>query len=135
MLLNNDYLLSFLFTSIPSIAMAGYRFPYTHNEELDILKYIIDNEAYSRLRGNMLWQEMEAAGVGKQRTKQSLKEHFRKVIANRLSRVYYELSELELMRIRLGYQSTAVNRKYVKDDDEKGVDLSRTPPSSEDEDE
>lgn len=118
--------------------MSGYRPPYTHQEELDILNYIIEHKAYDRLRGKALWVEMEEAEVGKDRTHHSLKEHFRKYMASRLTKSFYEIDDAELKKIRLAYQSTSVGTRaktVAKNKGrmrrkEEGVDLNKSPPSS-----
>lgn len=116
--------------------MSGYRPPYTRQEEVNILKYIIENDAYYRLRGRALWQEMEEAGVGKDRTHHSLKEHFRKAMAPRLNKKYYGvIDDKDLFKIKQGYQASAVGRKKIDEkkgntEQKKEIDLSKTPPTS-----
>lgn len=116
--------------------MSGYRLPYSRQEEVDILKFIIENDAYYRLRGRAIWQEMEKAGVGKQRTHQSLKEHFRKFMANRLNKNYYGIvDEKLLMKIKQGYVASAVGAADMSTTEEKKqADLSKTPPTSDSDD-
>lgn len=38
---------------------------YTRCEKESIIRYIIENEEYDRLKGNALWREMEDAKVRK----------------------------------------------------------------------
>lgn len=93
--------------------MSGYRKPYTRVEEREILNYIIEHNAYNRLRGISLWQEMEKANIG-ERSYQSLKEHFRKVIIGKVcdkQRNYYRLDEDKVEKIISGYQATAKDEK------------------------
>lgn len=116
--------------------MAGYKRPYTRDEELDILRYICFKKAYYQLRGNVIWRQMEEEGVIK-RTEQSMKEHFRKQMVGKLNKHYYqEIDKEELQKIRLGYESTAVGANYRREyrPQRREADLSRTPPESDDSD-
>lgn len=113
--------------------MSGYRPPYTLQEEEEILKFIIRNKCYLRLRGRAVWQEMEKEGVGNERTYQSLKEHFRMYMAKRLNSSHYVLIDAnELMKIKRGYLATAVG---ANPDRKKNVvrkiqdDLNKTSPT------
>lgn len=90
--------------------MSGYRRSYTRSEEMEILKYIIDHEAYYRLRGRAVWREMQEAGVGRERTHESLKEHFKKSMAGRLSQNFYDIDEKKLFLIKQGYMATSVSK-------------------------
>lgn len=95
--------------------MSRHRYPYSKQEEKEIINYIINRKAYNRLRGIEFWQEMEKANIGENRTYQSLKEHFRKIIFRRLNRKnYYELREENLNNIKLGYRATAAGRRIIK---------------------
>lgn len=89
--------------------MSGYRKPYTKEEELAILKYIVANKGYTLLRGREFWQNMEAATVT-DRTWQSMKEHFRKVMVGNLNSSYYKhIHPAELGRIRRGLDATMLD--------------------------
>lgn len=88
------------------------RRPYTRKEENEILHYITENEVHYDLRGNAVWKNMVQAGVGQSRTYQSLKEHFRRFIVDRLHKKYFNIDENHIERIRRGYHATAIaNRK------------------------
>lgn len=87
--------------------MAGYRKPYSKKEETKMLQYIIDNQAYTLLRGRAFWEGMEESRIT-ERSWQSLKEHFRKVIVPKLRSNYYnDIILPERMRIYSGFNSTA----------------------------
>lgn len=86
--------------------MVGYRLPYTKNEEEMMLQFIIDQNAYCVLRGISFWKLMENQEFTN-RTYQSLKEHFRKVIINKLlSPTWYKIPEEEKIKIFSCYKST-----------------------------
>lgn len=57
---------------------------YTKVEKEAILKYIIDKNEFSRVRGRTMWQEMEKRGTCPNRTWQSMKEHFLKTLITQL---------------------------------------------------
>lgn len=56
------------------------RVSYTRAEKEAILKYIIDKNEYSRVKGRAVWQEIEKKGICPNRTWQSMKEHFLKTL-------------------------------------------------------
>lgn len=115
--------------------MAGYRPVYTHKEDVAIIQYIIQEKGYYNLRGNAFWKKMEEARVTQQRTYQSLKEHFRKKIINKLHKAYFrEIDEEELQKIKRGYNGTALENKQSEPPPVKEADLSKTPPTSSDSD-
>jgi len=60
------------------------KLPYCKKEQLEIVEWIVKYSAYKLLRGNMVWQRMEEVGVGRGRSWQSLKEHFRKAVINQI---------------------------------------------------
>ena len=72
------------------------RDPYTNTEEASIVKDIIDNRGYNRLKGNQFWQECKERGIACQgnRTWQSMKERFRKKISPNIHK--YNLTNEEL---------------------------------------
>lgn len=82
--------------------MSGYQPEYTLEEELAILKFIIEKEAYHILRGTTIWIEMEEAQITNNRTWQSLKEHFRKQMSNRLFVTGHELDFDDVVKIDQG---------------------------------
>ena len=58
------------------------RKPYSRREQESIVKDIVKNRAYNRLRGIEYWKDMEIEkrACGGDRTWQSMKEHFRKKV-------------------------------------------------------
>lgn len=90
--------------------MSGYRKPYTKEEEEAILKFIVEKEGYTSLRGCHFWETMEAAKVT-ERTWQSMKEHFRKFMVANLNSTYYRhIHPAELNRIRRGYGTSSTRK-------------------------
>ena len=59
------------------------RDPYSKREEESIVRDIVENRAYNKLKGNQYWKECEDRGLAckGRRTWQSMKERFRKKIA------------------------------------------------------
>ena len=60
------------------------KMPYCKNEQQEILDWIVENEAFKGLKGNEIWKKMEEENVGRGRSWQSLKEHFRKTLIGQL---------------------------------------------------
>ena len=57
---------------------------YCKNEQQEIIDWIVKNEAYKSLKGNEIWKQMQEDNVGRGRTWQSLKEHFRKTLIGQI---------------------------------------------------
>ena len=74
----------------------GGREPYTRKEEASIVKDIVDNRAYNKLKGVQYWRDCEDRGFACKgnRTWQSMKERFRKKIGPNIH--IYELTDQEL---------------------------------------
>ena len=60
------------------------KMPYCKNEQQEILDWIVKNEEFKALKGNEVWKKMEEENVGRGRTWQSLKEHFRKTLIGQI---------------------------------------------------
>ncbi|XP_042218202.1 uncharacterized protein LOC121863567 isoform X1 [Homarus americanus] len=73
-------------TRSPSSAVKLKRSPYTVKEDMKILQYINDNEAFSEVKGRDFWQRMEKDDIVQTRTWQSLKERFRMRILPNIKR-------------------------------------------------
>ena len=58
--------------------------PYCKKEQIQIVEWIIKYNAFKSLGGNSVWQRMEEARVGRGRSWQSLKEHFKKVVIGQI---------------------------------------------------
>jgi len=57
---------------------------YTEEEDLNILKYIEENQMFENVKGRKVWQEIEEKNILEGRTWQSMKERFRKVMMTRI---------------------------------------------------
>ncbi|XP_068218756.1 uro-adherence factor A-like [Palaemon carinicauda] len=78
----------------------GTRKPYSKNEDVQILKYIIKHKGYDQLGGNLLWQDMETSKTIPGRSWHSLKERFRKRIVHCLPKyVKYGFNQSHLRRL------------------------------------
>lgn len=74
---------------------------YTMREMKDIVKYIVNNNAYAETKGRLLWQNY-AATTKTNRTWQSLKETFLKRILPDIANPYYELTQEQINSFRSG---------------------------------
>ncbi|KAB0796061.1 hypothetical protein PPYR_10122 [Photinus pyralis] len=95
--------------------MSGYRPRYTTDEEIQMLRFIIQSEGYWQLRGKSFWQRMERE-IMTGRTWQSLKEHFRKVVVHDLAHPKFKLAAKEVKLIKYGYHSSAADSTPRKRD-------------------
>src|SRR5699024_1501011 len=87
---------------------------YTIDEDNNILKYIIQSERYAEIKGIQLWRDMANEKVNVDRSWQSMKERFRKHIANNLA-VYVEMYHLEdrvveLLEDNINYESAGTTK-------------------------
>merc|ERR1712111_69130 len=82
---------------------------FSFEEDLAILRFIVDTKRYSEVKGNVLWEAMEKAKVCPGRTYQSMKERFRRRIVPKLEKFKTKLSDLELKKIR-EYSTTDAKR-------------------------
>ncbi|CAB4056278.1 unnamed protein product [Lepeophtheirus salmonis] len=82
--------------------------PYSHDEQVDILKFIISHGKHNKLKDINTWREMEADGVcSGLRAATSLKEHFRKQILPRIHvKTYPQFSEEDLNKILRGWKGS-----------------------------
>ena len=58
---------------------------YSKEEDVKILNFIIKNKRFSDIRGNELWKVIEARHLLEDRSWQSMKERFRKIILPKIS--------------------------------------------------
>merc|ERR1719203_3207 len=77
-------------TNASSVSSGG-RNPYTVNEDLKIVKFIVETKRYDETGGNSLWKTMEERKVVPNRSWSSLKERFRKVIMGNIDQ--FEMAE------------------------------------------
>jgi hypothetical protein len=81
---------------------------YTRGEDLNILRFIAENERFEDVRGNEVWHVMEERKVVEGRSWQSMKERFKKVILKRI--MTYNLGEIE-KRFKRKIKKRKVKRK------------------------
>ncbi|KAF2883349.1 hypothetical protein ILUMI_22851 [Ignelater luminosus] len=121
--------------------MAGYKPPYTSDEQKKILRYIIDSKGYYSLRGRRFWQEMVESGTV-ERTWQSAKEHFLKQLYPQVHNPRFQLSDEEIQLIKTGYiesgqssvnKSNKTNASRSESENTKTVDLTSYVDSSDEE--
>lgn len=67
---------------------------YLPEEDVQILMYIIENDAFDHVKGKSLWMKMATNGVSGKHTWQSLKDHFRRKIVPQIHD-YVEAYELD----------------------------------------
>lgn len=77
--------------------------PYSQKEEKIILDFIIEQQAFNLLKTNSFWKQLESKNL-LDRTYQSMKEHFRKVILLQLHYPFYELTPEIRQQITNGYR-------------------------------
>lgn len=105
---------------------------YCQTEEKKIVDYIIEHDAFHRIKGDKLWKEMEASEIILKRSWQSLKEHFRKHIIYDLHLPRYNLDEKNLQLFREYFYRQSVKRG--KNKTQNNVTYECTLPSSSDDD-
>jgi len=74
--------------------------PYCKKEQQEMVDWVVKYSAFKLLKGNLVWQRMEHAGVGRGRSWQSLKEHFRKGIIGQIHT--FGLSRIEVNHFKVG---------------------------------
>lgn len=72
--------------------MSGYRKPYTREEEIEIVRYILDSDEVYKIKGREFWMEMEKNRPEMERTWQSIKEHFLKKMSIKINMGDYNLT-------------------------------------------
>lgn len=82
---------------------------YSEDEYMEILNYIMEKQEYHRLRGDVLWKEMECSGVckAKNRSWGSMKETFRKRIYPRLILRQIKIPADQFYAINIAYERGA----------------------------
>lgn len=104
--------------------MSGYKRPYEIEEEYAILKFIVANKAYLALRGTDIWKKLEEDKIT-DRTWQSMKEHFRMTMIDKLNSTNYKhIHPAELGRIRRGFETS--KRDKGVNNDEKPMEGKQT---------
>ncbi|KAE9526713.1 hypothetical protein AGLY_013361 [Aphis glycines] len=90
------------------------RMPYSHKEEISIVKYIIKNNYAFNVTGVTMWQKMERDRVCKYRTWQSMKQRYVKHIKFDLNSGNHRfpfLSPEELKLLRLGLNIEKIDKE------------------------
>jgi len=83
---------------------------YSTAEDWKILDFICENKRFADTGGNSLWKQMEEANLLENRTWQSMKERFRKVLLKNIDS--YELSEDNLRRFKAGGEPRVLQRRH-----------------------
>lgn len=107
----------------------GGREPYTTKEEASIVKDIVDNRAYNKLKGVQYWKDCEERGFACKgnRTWQSMKERFRKKIGPRIH--IYDLTDQELGYFRKCLDGIPVDLSSSEDDECDSEAETEVPPN------
>ena len=63
---------------------------YTQQEDLKIIKFILDNKRLADVKGNVVWKVMEDRKVVDDRSWQSLKERYKKYISKNIKKYSLE---------------------------------------------
>lgn len=85
---------------------------YTDAEEKAMMNYILQNNQISRLKGDQLWKEMEQQNVVN-RTWQSMKQHFRKIMIQNIRSEKYNLDQKTIDEIEVWfYNQPPAGKKY-----------------------
>ncbi|UXI14814.1 hypothetical protein NH340_JMT00757 [Sarcoptes scabiei] len=81
---DNDLNLKAEFNNQNYFRANNLKLPYTEEEDFLILRYIITTNRYSEIKGKKLWIDMENDRICPNRTWQSMKERYRRIIAPNL---------------------------------------------------
>ena len=101
---------------------------YSREEEVKILDFIIEHNAFSQVKGISLWKIMEATQVLQGRSSQSMKERFRRHILPKLNN-YKHLSKTD----RQNFRNPPCQEYYSKGSKEKSQPTSPDVTNIEDE--
>ena len=88
------------------------------------MEFLVEKRAYSTLRGNTIWQQMEEMGVcGGRRTWQSMKEHFKKQLITRIHTYGLTWQQVRKFRAALGHdQPLQSSEEEEEENDEEHVE-------------
>ena len=84
------------------------RLPYCKKEQQEIVNWIVEYSAYRLLKGNLVWQRMEEARIGRGRSWQSLKEHFKKVLIGQIHTFKLTRAVMDRFKVGMGMQEEVV---------------------------
>ena len=76
------------------------RLPFSLHDDQLVLDWIIKNQAFHLIHGNVIWKRMEEQNIVNKRTWECLKERFQTHISRHLNQ--YKLSRPNIWRIELG---------------------------------
>ena len=100
--------------------MKANRMLYSKNEQKEILDWIVENEAFASLKGNEIWKRMEAENVGRGRSWQSLREHFRKTIIKQIHLFGFNDETQDNFKVAMGVKQDSVVSARIKSMGGKG---------------
>ena len=96
-----------------------WRRPYSKSEQKDMVDFLVEKRAYSLLRGNSIWQQMEEGGAcGGRRTWQSMKEHFKKQLITRIHTFGLTWQQVRKFRAALGHDEPLPSSEEEDNDEE-----------------
>ena len=84
-----------------------------------MVDFLVEKRAYSMLRGNTIWQQMEEMGTcGGRRTWQSMKEHFKKQLITRIHTFGLTWQQVRKFRAALGHDEPLQSSEEEEDDND-----------------
>ena len=84
-----------------------------------MVDFLVEKRAYSMLRGNTIWQQMEEMGAcGGRRTWQSMKEHFKKQLITRIHTFGLTWQQVRKFRAALGHDEPLPSSEEEDNDEE-----------------
>ena len=88
-----------------------------------MVDFLVEKRAYSMLRGNTIWQQMEEMGAcGGRRTWQSMKEHFKKQLITRIHTFGLTWQQVRKFRAALGHDEPLQSSEEEEENDEEHVE-------------
>ena len=87
----------------------AHRLPYCKKEQQEIVDWIVKYSAYKLLKGNFVWQRMEQVKVGRGRSWQSLKEHFKKVAIGQIHTFGLTRVVMDHFKVGMGLKNEVVS--------------------------
>ena len=98
-----------------------WRRPYSKSEQKEIVQFLVEKRAYSLLRGNTIWQQMQEGGAcGGRRTWQSMKEHFKKQLITRIHTFGLTWQQVRKFRAALGHDEPLQSSEEEEEDNDQG---------------
>lgn len=101
--------------------MANYKSPYSINEEVKIIEYLISHDGIEKIKGNVIWKNM-ANDIDTNRTWQSLKEHFRRSMTKKLNCSFYNLTLSQKQQIISVYGNKSnINKEATRKKNQSNI--------------